>query len=139
MMAYEMRMNDWSSDVCSSDLAQLRRAPDLLEVLMTAQRRFQVAQQATLQSLRDTAQKVEEVGAASRDGVTQAVEAVRATQEALEARMAEIEMFHLRFDRPLSDFDRRIKALRSSAAHPLRRALATPTAFVALEIGRAHV
>src|SRR3546814_8208260 len=132
MMAYEMRMNDWSSDVCSSDLAQLRRAPDLLEWLMAAQRRFQVAQQATLQSLRDTAQKVEEVGAASSDGVTQAVEAVRATQEALEARMAEIEMFHLRFDRPLSDFDRRIKALRSSADHPLRRAVANVTACVAL-------
>src|SRR3546814_5102507 len=115
--------------------APMRRATDLLEVLMTAEWGFQGAQEGALQGLRDTVQKVEEVGAASSDGVTQAVEAVRATQEALEARMAEIEMFHLRFDRTLSDFARRIKALRSSADPPLRRAVATLTASVALVPG----
>src|SRR3546814_2704547 len=26
--AYEMRISDWSTDVCSSDLAQFRRQPD---------------------------------------------------------------------------------------------------------------
>src|SRR3546814_13656673 len=29
--AYEMRISDWSSDVCSSDLAELRRRGPLLE------------------------------------------------------------------------------------------------------------
>src|SRR3546814_7056656 len=29
--AYEMRISDWSSDVCSSDLIALARAPDLVE------------------------------------------------------------------------------------------------------------
>src|SRR3546814_17577905 len=30
--AYEMRISDWSSDVCSSDLCMLRRSPGLLAV-----------------------------------------------------------------------------------------------------------
>src|SRR3546814_16250443 len=35
--AYEMRISDWSSDVCSSDLARLARAAALHQVVQQAQ------------------------------------------------------------------------------------------------------
>jgi len=113
----------------------LRRATDLLEALMAAQRRFHSVQQAALQSLKETADKVDAIGAAGTDGVAQAIDAVRSTQDSLEKRLAEIEVFQLRFDQTLGDLDKRIQALHSSADRPLRRAVAALGVFVALVAG----
>src|SRR3546814_7734804 len=48
--AYEMRISDWSSDVCSSDLAEIEEAKSKLE---TAMQKKDFKQCATLKSLLD--------------------------------------------------------------------------------------
>src|SRR3546814_9575415 len=50
--AYEMRISDWSSDVCSSDLKQLEEARAILE---SAQERLDEAKQL-LEAIRDDEQ-----------------------------------------------------------------------------------
>src|SRR3546814_5482489 len=50
--AYEMRISDWSSDVCSSDLPHVETLPDAGEC--DARKRNHVHEQARHQAARDT-------------------------------------------------------------------------------------
>src|SRR3546814_6595279 len=49
--AYEMRISDWSSDVCSSDLSSFRRDPQTMQ--MTGQYRIEAPRQAVWEALND--------------------------------------------------------------------------------------
>src|SRR3546814_12533051 len=72
-----MRISDWSSDVCSSDLAEARKAADLqLSALLAGQKARDAGYEAQIAGLKDaqaalTAQ-FREVGQAMLDGAQKA-------------------------------------------------------------------
>src|SRR3546814_11116770 len=76
--AYEMRISDWSSDVCSSDLEQFlaKSIPERLAMAQQARGESQAANQMKSAEIMDVnAQAVEEIGRAScRERVCQYVE-----------------------------------------------------------------
>jgi hypothetical protein len=54
---------------------------------------------------------------------------VRAMQADLATKISDVEVFHLRFDKTLADFDRRIEDLTNAADRPMKRAVALLIAF----------
>lgn len=103
--------------------APLGRVLEQLEVLIIAQRRSQVIQREASEAIGVTAAKVEEI-VSSENGIEAALNAVHSGQEDLTRRVADMEVFLMRFDRTLAGFDERVTELANSADRPLRRALA---------------
>lgn len=101
----------------------LNRVLDRLELLIDAQRRSQLMQREAAETLRSTSKQIDEI-VGQEDGIGAALELVRANQAELSERVAGIEVFHLRFDKVLADFDKRIEELTAAADRPMRRAVA---------------
>jgi hypothetical protein len=99
----------------------LNKVLDRLELLIEAQRRSQLAQREASQTMRSTAKQIEEM-TSQEDGIGAALEVVRANQTELSGRMSDNEVFLMRFDKVLSDFDKRIEDLTKAADRPMRRA-----------------
>ncbi|KAB0266613.1 hypothetical protein [Microvirga brassicacearum] len=102
--------------------APLSRVLDQLEVLIAAQRRSQIIQRETAEALRSTAAQVEQM-ASNEDGVGAALDLVRNSRDDLAQRVADLEVFLLRFDTVLTGFDSRIADLSKAADRPMRRAV----------------
>jgi hypothetical protein len=101
----------------------LHRVLDRIELLIEAQRRSQIVQRETVATLRTTSKQIDEI-VDQEDGIRAALDLVRASQSELAGKIADIEVFHLRFDRILADFDKRIRELATAADRPMRRAVA---------------
>jgi len=101
----------------------LNRVLDRLELLIEAQRRSQLMQREAAETLRNTSKQVDEI-VGQEDGIGAALELVRTNQAELAERVAGIEVFHLRFDKVLAGFDKRIEELTAAADRPMRRAVA---------------
>lgn len=108
--------------------APLSRVLDRLEMLIEAQRRSQALQRETVEAFRGTSDQIKEI-IGEGDGIAAALDVVRANQSDLERKISDIEVFHMRFDRILSDFGRQIDDLGSSVDRPMRRAVALLIAF----------
>lgn len=99
----------------------LNKVLDRLEILIEAQRRSQLAQREVSETMRSTAQQIEEM-TSQEDGIGAALDVVRTNQAELAGRIADNEIFLMRFDKALSDFDKRIEDLTRAADRPMRRA-----------------
>jgi hypothetical protein len=106
----------------------LNRVLDRMELLIEAQRRSQVVQREVVETLRGTSKQIDEI-LGQEDGIKSAVDLVRSSQTELTERIAGIEVFHLRFDKVLADFDKRIEELTTAADRPMRRAVALLVTF----------
>jgi hypothetical protein len=109
----------------------LNRVLDRIELLIEAQRRSQLLQREAAEILRGTSKQVDDI-VSQEDGISAALELVRANQTELSDRVSDIEVFHLRFDKVLSDFDAKIRELSTAADRPMRRAVALLIAFSGL-------
>jgi hypothetical protein len=102
--------------------APLHRVIDRIELLIEAQRRSQAVQRETVEVLRGTSKQVGDI-VGQEDGISAAIDLVRASQNDLSGRVADIEVFHLRFDKVLADFDEKVRELSTAADRPMRRAV----------------
>jgi hypothetical protein len=101
----------------------LNKVLDRLELLIEAQRRSQLAQREASETMRTTAKQIEEI-TSQEDGIGAALEVVRANQTEFAGRISDNEVFLMRFDKVLSEFDKRIEDLTKAADRPMRRASA---------------
>jgi hypothetical protein len=108
--------------------APLNKVLDRLELLIEAQRRSQILQREAAETLRKTANSIEEI-TSQDNGIASALDVVRAMQADLATKISDVEVFHLRFDKTLADFDRRIEDLTNAADRPMKRAVALLIAF----------
>ncbi|QRM30273.1 hypothetical protein [Microvirga sp. VF16] len=108
--------------------APLTRVFDRLELLIEAQRRSQLLQREAVEALRGTSNQINDI-VGEEDGIAAALDVVRANQSDLAKKVSDIEVFHMRFDRILSDFGRQIEDLGSSVDRPMRRAVTLLIAF----------
>jgi len=106
----------------------LNKVLDRLELLIEAQRRSQALQREASETMRNTAGKVAEI-TSQENGIAPALEVVRGMQAELATKISDVEVFHLRFDKTLADFDRRIEELANAADRPMKRAVALLIAF----------
>ena len=106
----------------------LNRVLDRLEILIEAQRRSQILQREVVESIRTTSKQVDEI-VSQEDGIGAALDLVRTSQTELAEKISGIEVFHIRFDKVLADFDKRIEELTTAADRPMRRAVALLIAF----------
>ncbi len=74
-------------------------------------------------------------GAATGDAVMQAVQEVRGAQEATAGRLAELEVFMVRFDGVIGEFHRRLEALSRHDPSGVRGHLLLIAAAVGVVIG----
>lgn len=114
----------------------LNRVLDRLELLIEAQRRSQFVQREVSNVLRDTSKQIDEI-VGQENGIGAALDVVRASQTELAGKIANIEVFHMRFDTVLADFDKRIRELTTAADRPMRRAVALLIAFGGLSAASA--
>lgn len=122
--------------------AELRRVADLLEVMLSRQQEIRLLQQSMVTALR-TIHAAQRESRAAEDGEKdealaasqRALAVVEDGQQALAARLEQIEVFQLRFDDVLKALDGRIAALSSSADRPLRRAVIALALFTCLVAG----
>lgn len=114
----------------------LNRVLDRLELLIEAQRRSQLMQREAAETLQSTSKQVDEI-VSQEDGIGAALELVRANQVELAERVSGIEVFHLRFDKVLAEFDKRIEELSAAADRPMRRAVALLMLFGGLSAASA--
>lgn len=116
----------------------LNRVLDRMDLLIEAQRRSQLIQREASEALRSTAKQVEQI-TSQESGINAALETVTSTQAELSRRVADIEVFHLRFDQVLADFGIRIDELSKAADRPFRRAVALLVALGGLSAASAVV
>ncbi|MGO4388948.1 hypothetical protein AB4Y85_15565 [Microvirga sp. 2YAF29] len=116
----------------------LNRVLDRMDMLIEAQRRSQLMQREASETLRSTAKQVEEITSQESE-INAALETVTSTQAELSRRVADIEVFHLRFDQVLADFGKRIDELSKAADRPFRRAVALLVALGGLSAASAVV
>ncbi|WP_457093889.1 hypothetical protein [Microvirga sp. P5_D2] len=116
----------------------LNRVLDRMDLLIEAQRRSQLMQREASEALRSTAKQVEEI-TSQESGINAALDTVTTTQAELSRRVSDIEVFHLRFDQVLADFDKRIEELSKAADRPFRRAVALLIALGGLSAASAVV
>jgi hypothetical protein len=116
--------------------APLNRVLDRLELLIEAQRRSQLLQREAAETLRTTSKKIGEI-VGQEDGIGAALDLVRTNQTELTERISGIEVFHLRFDKILATFEKRIDELTTAADRPMRRAVALLIAFGGLSAASA--
>lgn len=96
----------------------LARFFDRVEALIALNRRGQLAQKELIEKFDEMAERLSD-GSVKRD---EAAEAARADHIA--QRLAELDVFQLRFDATLRSFDERLVAIRKEAQRPLRQATA---------------
>lgn len=101
----------------------LNKVLDRLELLIEAQRRSQLAQREVSETMQGTAKQIEAI-TSQEDGIGAALEIVRANQTELAGRISDNEIFLMRFDKVLSEFDKRIEDLTKAADRPMRRVAA---------------
>jgi hypothetical protein len=106
---------------------------DKLEATIAIQRRLQAGHSNSLRELATAARQLS--GAASADGVLQAVQEVRAAQEATAGRLSELEVFMVRFDGVIGEFHRRLEALSRHDPHGVRGHLLLISAAVGVIVG----
>jgi hypothetical protein len=121
---------------------QLRRIADLLETALTRQDEMRTLQQSMVGALRtihatqrqqDAVDGDEE--AEERAALQRALATVEAGHQALTERLTQLDVFQLRFDETLTQFDQRLRAITSSADQPLRRAVAALAVFTSIIAG----
>lgn len=111
--------------------APLGRVFDRLELLIEAQRRSQVLQRETVETLRGTSDQINAM-VGEGDGIAAALDVIRSSQSNLSQKISDIEVFHMRFDRILSEFGQKIDEMGSSVDRPMRRAVALLITFGAI-------
>ncbi|MBM6594400.1 hypothetical protein [Microvirga pudoricolor] len=116
--------------------APLSRVMDQLEVLIAAQRRSQFILREAAELMRGTAEQVEKMSS-KEDGIGAALDVTRAGQGELAQRIADIEVFLMRFDRMIAGFDDRIKDLTKTADRPMRRAVGLIVALTVISAASA--
>jgi hypothetical protein len=116
--------------------APLSRVFDRLELLIEAQRRSQLLQRETVEALRGTSDQINAM-VSEEDGIAAALDVIRTNQSDLAKKISDIEVFHMRFDRIISDFGQQIEDLGSSVDRPMRRAVALLIAFGAISAASA--
>lgn len=116
----------------------LARFFDRVEALIALNRRSQLAQKELSERLDRIAMQLSEARERMRDPAEDA-----AAQEHIARRLAELDVFQLRFDATLGSFDERLIAMRKEARAPLRQVtvvlgflsgLAALTSFVTLAV-----
>ncbi|QFU17183.1 hypothetical protein [Microvirga thermotolerans] len=116
--------------------APLNRVLQQLEVLIAAQHRSQVILREAVEAIRETAGQVERM-ASQEDGIGAALEVVRSNHGELAQRIADVEVFHMRFDKMIAGFDERIAELANAADRPMRRAVAILIALAGISAASA--
>jgi len=116
--------------------APLNRVLQQLEVLITAQHRSQIILREAVEGIRETAGQVERM-ASQEDGIGAALEVVRSNHGELAQRIADVEVFHMRFDKMIAGFDERIAELANAADRPMRRAVAVLIALAGISAASA--
>lgn len=121
---------------------QLRRIADLLEAALTRQDDMRTLQQSMVAALRTIHAVQRQQGTSEGDeetemeaAVTRALATVEEGQQALSERLTQMDVFQLRFDETLRGFDKRLRALTTSADRPLRRAVAALAVFTGIIAG----
>ncbi|WP_449256325.1 hypothetical protein [Bosea sp. (in: a-proteobacteria)] len=116
----------------------LARFFDKVEVLIALNRRGQLAQKELNEKLDRIAARLEE-----NHALAEATKAEAESQSEIMRRIAELDVFQLRFDGTLRGFDERLQAIRKEARAPLRQvtvilgflsALAAAMSFVTLAV-----
>ena len=85
----------------------MNRVLDRLELLIEAQRRSQIVQREVVETYVERPSRSTKSSARRADRA--ALELVRTNQRNLAEKISNIEVFHLRFDKVLADFDKRIQ------------------------------
>lgn len=120
---------------------QLRRIADLLEASLTRQDDIRTLQQSMVAALRTIHAVQRQQGSADDEetetqaALAHALAKVDEGQHALSERLTQIDVFQLRFDETLRAFDKRLRALTTSADQPLRRAVAALAVFTGIIAG----
>jgi hypothetical protein len=125
---------------------QLRRIADLLESSLLRQDDMRMLQQSMVGALRTihATQRQQDQGADETDdtraaeqhaAIEHALAVVEEGQQALSERLTQLDVFQLRFDETLTQFEQRLRALTSSADQPLRRAVAALAVFTGVIAG----
>jgi hypothetical protein len=107
---------------------------DRLEVAILAQRRVQTRQSGLLSDQNATLQSLAEAAAAN-GGLVETVKGLAERQQSITDRLAELEVFHVRFDGVMGDFKSRLEALAKQHVHPIKGHLLWLSAAVGLVIG----
>lgn len=107
---------------------------DRLESAIVAQRRIQNGHTSSLGELTATARRLAEVAIAD-GGLVDTVRALRERQQAIADRLSELEVFLVRFDGVIGDFNSRLEALAKQDVHSVKGHLLWLAAAVGLVIG----
>ena len=107
---------------------------DRLETAIIAQRRIQSGHTNSLGELTATARRLAEVAIAD-GGLVDTVQGLRDRQQAIVDRLSELEVFLVRFDGVIGDFNNRLEALAKQHVHGIKGHLLWLAAAVGLIAG----
>lgn len=107
---------------------------DRLETAIVAQRRIQTGHTNSLGELTATARRLAEVAIAD-GGLVETVQGLRDRQQAISDRLSELEVFLVRFDGVIGDFNNRLEALAKQHVHGIKGHLLWLAAAVGLIAG----
>jgi hypothetical protein len=107
---------------------------DRLETAILAQRRMQNGHANSLGELTATAKRLADVAVAD-GGLVETVQDLRQRQQAIADRLAELEVFLVRFDGVIGSFHVRLEALARQHVHPIKGHLLWLAAAVGLLAG----
>ena len=107
---------------------------DRLETAIVAQRRIQTGHTTSLGELTATARRLAEVAIAD-GGLVDTVQGLRERQQAIADRLSELEVFLVRFDGVIGDFNTRLEALAKQHVHGIKGHLLWLAAAVGLVAG----
>lgn len=107
---------------------------DRLETAIGAQRRIQTGHTTSLGELTTTARRLAEVAIAD-GGLVDTVQGLRERQQAITDRLSELEVFLVRFDGVIGDFNTRLEALAKQHVHGIKGHLMWLAAAVGLVAG----
>lgn len=107
---------------------------DRLDRLVAAQRQLQRAQYDTGQKVHDVVEKLNNL-LSSESGLSDAVDLVHNRQAEVDKRLDELDVFLMRFDGSLGDFDSRLKTLAERTKDNVKPHLMLLSAFVGVLAG----
>jgi hypothetical protein len=107
---------------------------DRLEVAILAHRRTHNRQAGLLGELNAATQRLADI-AAGNGGLTDTVKTLGERQQSIADRLSEFEVFLLRFDGLMGEFNKRLEALAKQHIHPVKGHLLWLSAAVGLVIG----
>ena len=105
-----------------------------LETAIVAQRRIQTGHTTSLGELTETARRLADVAIAD-GGLVDTVQGLRERQQAIADRLSELEVFLVRFDGVIGDFNTRLEALAKQHVHGVKGHLLWLAAAVGLIAG----